>query len=183
MPQAGHSFPAERESKPNPWINTSFALTPTPKSEPRNWWESQETVSTFLVNQVKALDPNSPWRIPFLQSGSEIWVLNSPCFQPRFVLTSCFSIQQNKQGQPYLQDAHFGVEPLQLHSQPFPLLGKILPCIPKLRSRPDLPPSRGPWGTVATTGAPVLGSPGKPVELSLPYRQVALLSRLSPSSH
>lgn len=159
MPQPGYSFPAEQESKPNPWINTSFALTRSPKSEPRNWYRVKKRFQLFWWIESKLWIQTAPEGYHFysLDLKSESWI--ALCFQPRFILTSCFSIQQNKQGQPYLQAAHFGVEPLQLHSQPLPLLSKILPCTPKLKSGPDLPPSRGPWGTLITMRGTSAGVP------------------------
>lgn len=106
MPQAVYSFPAEQEAKPNPWINTSFALTPTPKSEPRKWYRVKKLFQRFWWIKSKL------WILTAPEDIFTVWIWNlslesTLCFQPRVFLTSCFSIQRNKQGQPYPPDCSF----------------------------------------------------------------------------
>lgn len=57
-----------------------------------------------------------------------------------FLLLVLASSRTNRDS-PTLQAAHFEVKLLRLlHSQPLPLLSEVLPCAPKLRSGPGLPP-------------------------------------------
>lgn len=64
-------------------------------------------IPASAVNQVEALDPGSPWRAPLWQSGSGICAWDPPSVSSpftlaycRLILTSCFSTQQSKRGQP-----------------------------------------------------------------------------------
>lgn len=107
VPQAVYSFPAEQEAKPNPWINTSFALIPTPKSEPRKWYRVKKLFQSFWWIQSKLwiLTASEGYHFYSLDLKSYSWV--HFCFQPRLILTSCFNIQRNKRGQPYPLDCSF----------------------------------------------------------------------------
>lgn len=87
----------------NKSLNQTLGLTPllySTKISAKK--QSQEMVPIFLVISVKVLDPNRHWRLSIFT----VWIWNLSldsifCFQPKFILTSYFTVQQNKQGQPY----------------------------------------------------------------------------------